>query len=83
MPRPAISDRGSVRADYFTLAVRTSTAGPGGISLLLVDAKTPGIDIRRMEMQFDSCHGTTFLTFDDVKVPRSNLIGAEGGSKMW
>ena len=29
-------------------------------------------------MQFDSCHGTTFLDFEDVKVPRANLIGEEG-----
>ena len=30
-------------------------------------------------MQFDSCHGTTFLDFEDVRVPKSNLIGQEGG----
>ena len=29
-------------------------------------------------MQFDSCHGTTFLDFEDVKVPKQNLIGEEG-----
>ena len=29
-------------------------------------------------MQFDSCHGTTFLDFEDVRVPKSNLIGQEG-----
>ena len=34
------------RADFFTLAVRTGKAGPGGISLLLVDAKTPGFRVR-------------------------------------
>lgn len=38
----------------------------------------PGIYFRRMDMQFDSCHGTTFLDFENVKVPRSNLIGEEG-----
>ena len=36
----------SPRADFFTLAVRTGKAGPGGISLLLVDAKTPGFRVR-------------------------------------
>ena len=34
---------------------------------------------RKMDMQFDSCHGTTFLDFEDVRVPKSNLIGQEGG----
>ena len=34
---------------------------------------------RKMPMQFDTCHGTTFLTLDDVKVPAQNLIGQEGG----
>ena len=29
-------------------------------------------------MQFDSCHGTTFLDFEDVRVPKANLIGEEG-----
>merc|ERR1719234_239027 len=29
------------------------------------------------------CSGTTFITFDDVKVPKENLIGKEnGGFKM-
>jgi len=37
----------------------------------------PGIKIRKMETQFDSCNNTTFITFDDVKVPAENLIGSE------
>merc|ERR1719183_1803145 len=65
-------------ASYFTLVARTGGAGPGGISLFLVDAKTPGIDIRKMETQFDTCHGTTFLTFDNCVVPAANMIGEEG-----
>ncbi|CAK9068430.1 unnamed protein product [Durusdinium trenchii] len=69
---------GGHMADYFTLAVRTGAAGAGGLSLLLVDARTPGVRVRRMEMQFDSCHGTTFLDFEDVRVPKANLIGEEG-----
>lgn len=74
---------GGHMADFFTLAVRTGKAGPGGISLLLVDAKTPGFRVRKMDMQFDSCHGTTFLDFEDVRVPKSNLIGQEGQGFMY
>jgi len=65
-------------ADFFTLAVRTGAPGNKGISLLLVDGRTPGIDVRKMETQFDTCHGTTFITLDNVFVPERNLIGEEG-----
>eukprot|EP00746_Dinoflagellata_sp_MGD_P142040 gnl/MRDRNA2_/MRDRNA2_75046_c0_seq1.p1 gnl/MRDRNA2_/MRDRNA2_75046_c0~~gnl/MRDRNA2_/MRDRNA2_75046_c0_seq1.p1 ORF type:complete len:433 (+),score=80.91 gnl/MRDRNA2_/MRDRNA2_75046_c0_seq1:69-1367(+) len=70
-------------ADYCTLAVRTGPQGMGGISLLLVDMKSPGLSIRKLPMQFDSCHGTTFLTFEDVRVPKNRLIGQEGGGFMY
>lgn len=69
---------GGHMADFFTLVTRTGGAGPGGISLLLVDAKTPGIHIRKMETQFDTTHGTTFITFDNVRVPKANVIGEMG-----
>jgi alkylation response protein AidB-like acyl-CoA dehydrogenase len=68
---------GGLMADYFTLAVRTGGDGFGGISLLFVDRKLPGISIRKMETQFDNAHNTTFIEFDDVKVPVSALIGDE------
>jgi len=69
---------GGNMADYFTLACRTGGAGGAGLSLLLVDRNTPGIDVRKMPTQFDTCQGTTFITFDDVKVPAENIIGEEG-----
>merc|ERR1712072_979058 len=47
-------------------------------SLLLVDAKTPGIKVRKMQTQFDTTHGTTFITFDNVRIPAANMIGDEG-----
>merc|ERR1712232_712078 len=43
-----------------------------------MDAKLPGIKIRKMETQFDTCHGTTFIDLDDVMVPASHLVGEEG-----
>ncbi|CAE8644918.1 unnamed protein product, partial [Polarella glacialis] len=69
---------GGHMADFLTLAVRTGGAGAKGISLLLVDNKSAGIDVRKMPTQFDTCHGTTFITLDNVKVPAGNLIGEEG-----
>lgn len=62
-------------ADFFTMAVRTGADGMGGISLLLVDAKSEGLKVRKMATQFDTSHSTTFLTLDDVRVPVENLIG--------
>lgn len=35
-----------------------------------------------METQFDSSHSTTFVTFDAVRVPVSNLIGEENAGFM-
>lgn len=64
-------------ADFFTVAVRTGGEGAEGISVVLVERERPGISVRKMETQFDSCHGTTFITFDAVRVPVANLIGAE------
>ena len=50
----------------------------GGLSLLLLERGMPGINVRRMKTQFDSCHGTTFILLEDVKVPKENIIGREG-----
>jgi alkylation response protein AidB-like acyl-CoA dehydrogenase len=72
-------------ADYFTVAVRTGTAKDGmkGLSLLLVEKEMPGVNTRKMKCSGVWSSGTTYITFDDVKVPASNLIGKEGeGFKM-
>lgn len=73
-----------IYSDYFTTAVRTSgKAGEtNGISFLLIP-KTEGVTCKRMLMSGQWCAGTTFVTFEDVKVPVENLIGKEGaGFKM-
>jgi len=69
---------GGLIADYYTTVVRTGGEGFAGLSLLLIERNTPGITVRKMETQFDSCHPITFITFEDVKVPVKNLIGSEG-----
>jgi len=73
---------GGLSADFFTTAVRTGGPGMGGISLLLLEKNMPGMKIRKMETQFDSCHNTTFITLDNVKVPEKNLIGEENQGFM-
>jgi alkylation response protein AidB-like acyl-CoA dehydrogenase len=64
-------------ADYHWLAARTEN-DPGkakykGISLFIVDQRSPGIDIRPMITM--SGERTNEVYYDDVKVPKNRLIG--------
>merc|ERR1719440_425215 len=54
-----------------------------GISMLLVEKDMPGVETRKMKCSGVWSSGTTYITFEDVKVPVSNLLGKEGrGFKM-
>jgi len=65
-------------SDYFTTAVRTGRPGMGGISMILLERETqPGISTKRMDCQGVWPSGTTYVEFDNVKVPLANLIGKE------
>lgn len=61
-------------SDYFTTAVRTGGPGMGGISLLLIE-RGEGVTTRRMDCQGVWSSGTTYITFEDVKVPVENVLG--------
>ncbi|KAK3217422.1 hypothetical protein GRF29_1g3051980 [Pseudopithomyces chartarum] len=63
--------------DYFTTAVRTSDKGMNGVSVLLIEREAGGVSTRRMDCQGVWSSGTTYITFEDVKVPVENLIGKE------
>ena len=65
-----------VFADFFTVAVRTGGEGMGGLSLLLVE-RSEGIKTTQMKCSGVWPSGTTYITFEDVKVPVENLIGKE------
>ena len=60
------------------MACRTGKPGVGGISLLLVEKDMPGVETRKMKCSGAWSSGTTYITFDDVKVPKGNLLGKEG-----
>ena len=66
-----------VWCDYFTTAVRTGGDGMNGISLLLIERSFGGVSTRRMDCQGVWSSGTTYITFEDVKVPVENLLGKE------
>ncbi len=67
-----------VRADHYTVAVRTGGEGYGGISLLLIDKGTPGFSVSSpLKKMGWWASDTAELFFDDCRVPVGNLIGLE------
>jgi alkylation response protein AidB-like acyl-CoA dehydrogenase len=64
------------RADMMFMLVRTNPDEPrhAGISLLLVDMKTPGIEVKPIVNMADVHHFNQVI-FDDVRVPKANLVG--------
>jgi acyl-CoA dehydrogenase len=67
-----------IRADYYTVAVRTGAPGFAGISLLLIEKGTPGFTVgRQLKKMGWWASDTAELFFDDCRVPVDNLIGAE------
>lgn len=66
-----------MRADYYTVAVRTGEAGMGGISLLLIERDTPGFTRTPLKKMGWWASDTATLHFDDCRVPAENLIGPE------
>ncbi|CAO3665084.1 unnamed protein product [Umbelopsis vinacea] len=64
-------------ADFFTVACRTGGNGMAGVSLLLIERDMPGVTTRKMDVMGMFGSGTSYITFEDVKVPKSNLIGKE------
>ena len=69
---------GGTFADYFTVAVRTSSKkGMGGISLLLIERDFGGVSTKHMKCSGLWASGTAFINFKDCKVPVENLIGKE------
>ena len=68
-------------ADIVMTAAKTDlNAGARGVSLILVPTATPGFERgRNLEKLGLKGQDTSELFYSDVRVPASNLIGAEGG----
>lgn len=68
-----------IRADYVTAAVRTGGSGYEGISLLVIDRGLEGFTVSRpLQKMGWLASDTAELSFADVRVPVSNLVGPEG-----
>jgi acyl-CoA dehydrogenase len=66
-----------MRADYLTVAVRTGGPGMGGVSLLLVEGDTPGLQRTPLKKMGWWASDTAALYFENCRVPAANLIGEE------
>ena len=64
-------------SDYALVALRTNDLGKKqlGISTLMIDTKLPGIEVRKIATLGQHAIGTTEVTFTDVRVPRTALLG--------
>lgn len=67
------------QSDWIFCLVRTSTDAPkhAGISFLLIDMSSPGVSTRPIVMISGRSPFCETL-FDDVRVPKANLVGARG-----
>jgi acyl-CoA dehydrogenase len=78
-----ISGAASSRCKVFILMGKTDPDGPRHLqqSMVLVPVDTPGVTIlRNLEVfGYADREGHCEITFDDVRVPASNVLGEEGG----
>ncbi len=69
---------GGMNANWFTTAVRTGGEGSGGVSTLLIPADAEGVSRSALDRkQGWWCSDTATIYFDNVLVPRGNLLGQE------
>jgi alkylation response protein AidB-like acyl-CoA dehydrogenase len=68
-------------ADWMYLICRTDPDAPAhkGLSELIVDMHSPGIEVSPIEDMTGNRHFCQ-VTLDDVRVPAANLVGTENGS---
>ncbi len=70
---------GAGETDVLVVMLRTGDAGPKGISALLIPADAEGISYGKKEDKMGwNAQPTRMITFDNVRVPVANRLGAEG-----
>lgn len=72
-----------MRADYYTVAVRTGEPGHAGISLLLIERDREGFTRTPLDKKMGWwASDTATLYFDNCRVPVGNLLGHENAGSM-
>ncbi|MFQ5877853.1 MAG: acyl-CoA dehydrogenase family protein [Acidobacteriota bacterium] len=70
---------GSVADWYFVVAYTDASKGYRGMSAFVVPRDSPGIEVGKKEQNLGQrASDTRAVTFNDVRVPKDNLIGREG-----
>jgi acyl-CoA dehydrogenase len=69
---------GGVANWYTVLATFDKSKKHKGIACFIVDAKTPGVKVGRKEDKMGQrCSNTCDVIFEDVRIPKRNLLGEE------
>ncbi len=70
---------GAGTSDLYVCMVRTGGEGPSGISCLVVEKDTQGLDFGKQERKLGwRSQPTAMVLFDNCRVPVANRLGAEG-----
>src|ERR1041385_5140101 len=66
-------------SDIYVVMARSGEAGPRGISCIVVEKGTPGLSYGAPEKKLGwKSQPTAMVTFENCRVPASNLVGKEG-----
>ena len=69
----------SVASLYTVFAKTDPNAGHSGISAFVVESKTPGFEVARLEPKMGIAGSTTGeLVFENCRIPAANILGEEG-----
>ncbi len=63
---------------YFVLATVDKSLGRRGVSAFLVENPSPAMQVTPLNMSTMKRGNVAHIFFDDVRVPKENLLGAEG-----
>lgn len=65
--------------DYMVVAAKTNPElGNKGISIFIVDSKTPGVSVTKLDKLGWRASDTGEIAFDNVVIPKEQLMGEEG-----
>lgn len=68
-----------VYADYMVVAAKTNPSkGNKGISLFVIDSNSEGISTNKLDKLGWRASDTAEIAYDNVRVPKENLLGQEG-----